>query len=82
MIKWVVEKPLNEVSFKWFDRDGKEVPYGQHMPWLFEVTTDDVDTTEVIKVELPVCDYASNDKSPIVKIHCQKIGSFAQITRQ
>lgn len=70
--KYVIEKPLKEVSFKWFDNQGNEVEYGKHVPWLFEVTGEGFDYKDVVKVELPVCDYADNNKNPIVKIYCQK----------
>lgn len=73
LVKWVIEKPLSEVTFKWFDRSGNEVEYGKHVPWLFEVSGKDIDTIKVRKVELPVCDYGSNDKDPIVKIYCEDV---------
>jgi len=70
--RYIIEKPLNEVIFKWFDYQGNEVEYGKHIPWLFEVNGEGFDCKDVVKVELPVCDYSDNNKNPIVKIHCQK----------
>ena len=72
MRKWIIEKPLNEVIFKWYNYEGKEVPFGKHFGYLFEVYGKDIPTINVVKVELPDCDYSSNIKYPIVKIHCQE----------
>ena len=71
--EWVVEKPLNEVKFKWFTYEGKEVPYGEHVNWSFQVQCDGVDINKVIKVVLPVCDYGSNIQFPMVKIYCRDV---------
>lgn len=72
-IEWLIEKPLNEVDFKWYDYDGNEVEYGKHVPWLFQVYGEGFDETKVVKVELPVCDYRLNNKNPIVKIYLEDV---------
>lgn len=71
--KFVVVKHLSEVSFKWFNHEGKEVPYGNHVPYLFEVECDGIDKLNVTKVILPECDYTNPDKDPLVLIHCRTI---------
>ena len=71
--KYVIEKPLDELSFKWFDGNGNQVEYGKHVPYLYEVRGEGFDYKNVVQVELPICDYTSNNKHPIVKIHCQEI---------
>ena len=71
--QWIIEKPLNEVIFEWFDGNGNQVEYGKHVPWLFQVKGEGIDTIKVIKVELPICDGWGNERNPIVKIYCRDV---------
>ena len=58
---------------------GKEVPYGKHVPWLFEINHPEItkklfDISRFIeKVELPILDYSSNKKDVKVIVHFKEI---------
>lgn len=64
----MIELPMNECTFKFFDNTMKEVPFGKHVPWLFEVEHESIDSRLVTKIELPILNYTSTDNNVKVKI--------------
>jgi hypothetical protein len=69
--KYIVEKPLNEVRFEWYDGEGNKVEFGKHKPWMFQVFGEGIKNCDVRKVELSPFDYTSSEY-PIVKIYCDR----------
>jgi hypothetical protein len=62
----IVEYPLHECKFKFFNFEGKEVPYGEHLNFSFEFIHKDVNSLEVAKVELPILDYSMDEDLNVI----------------
>jgi hypothetical protein len=68
-----IYKPINEITFKWYDSKTNEVEFGKHIGYLWEIYAENIDTLKVKEVELPKLNYGSLSQYPLVKITLEEI---------
>jgi hypothetical protein len=57
--KWV-SVPYNECKIHFYNSEGKEVTYGEHKHWWFDLEHPLIDKTLILFIELPPLDYRDN----------------------